>query len=324
VSTFFSIGIIALFVAAFVTFVGYYWFRSCDGFTSTETMMKKILEKKDEGFQDTGSGSNIAVPAAKRRTSKRMESGSMSTGSGPKYTVSNKMPPGQMGSADMRPTDMGSEQMGSRQMEGFNDSMVNDKSKIAHSKGKKEGFAGPSVGAGEPNCMHVSSDAAALYDMLSRRTSTTEEGPDDLRELKQILSKISCFKKDLLAVAGVVEATRYQKFATAHDLEPVAETTARCFAKTIPQRDLSLSLDKWGSRGTFLLKRLCTSENLSDSEENEALRYFGDAMADITEIALGKCCNSDVGIIAGQPQPRMVGGFEPVENEILRPYDGYY
>jgi hypothetical protein len=208
-------------------------------------------------------------------------------------------------------------------MEGFTDPM-NDKNQIAHSKGKKEGFAGPSIGAGEPNCMHVSSDAAALYDMLSKRTSTTEEGPDDLRELKQILSKISCFKKDLLGVAGVVEATRYQKFATAHDLEPVAETTARCFAKTIPQRDLSLTLDKWGSRGTFLIKRLCTSENLSDSEENDALRYFGDAMRDITDIALGKCCNSDVGIIAGQPQPRMVAGFEPVENEILRPYDGYY
>jgi hypothetical protein len=360
-STFFSIGIIALFVAALVTFVGYYWFRSCDGFTSTDAMMKKILEKKDEGFQNTGSGSNMAVPAPKRKTANRMGSGPMRRGSGPRYKVSKKMPPGQMGSeqmgsgqmgsgqmgsgqmgsgqmgsADMRPTDMGSMvpaqmgsgpmgsgPMGSGPMEGFTDPM-NDKNLIAHSKGKKEGFAGPSVGAGEPNCMHVSSDAAALYDMLSKRNSTTEEGPDDLRELKQILSKISCFKKDLLAVAGVVEATRYQKFATAHDLEPVAETTARCFAKTIPQRDLSLSLDKWGSRGTFLLKRLCTSQNLSDSEENEALRYFGDAMADITEIALGKCCNSDVGIIAGQPQPRMVAGFEPVENEILRPYDGYY
>jgi len=295
VSTFFSIGIIALFVAAFVTFVGYYWFRSCDGFSNTNVMMQKILDKK-EGFQGTG-------PTPKRlRPPKAMMPRQMN--SDPTSKVAEKMPPGEVVSAEMMPT----ERPGN----------------MPNSKGSMEGFAGPSVGAGEPNCMHVSSDAAALYDMLSKRTSTTEEGPDDLRELKQILSKISCFKKDLLGVAGVVEATRYQKFATAHDLEPVAETTARCFAKTIPQRDLSLSLDKWGSRGTFLLKRLCTSENLSDSEENDALRYFGDAMADITEIALGKCCNSDVGIIAGQPQPRMVGGFEPVENEILRPYDGYY
>jgi hypothetical protein len=188
-----------------------------------------------------------------------------------------------------------------------------------------EGFyAGPAVGAGAPDCMHTSKDAAELYSMLNSRKVATEEGPDDLRELNVILSKISCFKRDLMGVAGVVEATRYQPFSTSHDLEPVAETTARCFARTIPQRDLSLSLDKWGSRGTFLLKRLCTAENLSEIEETEALRLFGDAMADITEIALGKCCNSDVGIIAGQPQPRMVGGYETPAISSLRQYTGYY
>ena len=187
-----------------------------------------------------------------------------------------------------------------------------------------EGFAGPAVGAGAPDCMRTSKDAAALYEMLSTRAVKTEEGPDDLRELQLILSKISCFKRDLMSAAGVVEATRYQPFSTAHDLEPVAETTARCFAKTIPQRDLALGLDKWGGRGTFLIKRLCTAENLSDSEEHEALRLFGDAMRDINDIALGACCNSGVGMIAGQPQPRMVGGLEPPALEGLRNYDGYY
>jgi len=191
--------------------------------------------------------------------------------------------------------------------------------------GKVEGFyAGPAVGAGAPDCIRSSKDCAALYDMLSNRVVKTESGPDDLRELQLILSKISCFKRDLTGVAGVVEATRYQPFSTAHDLEPVAETTARCFARTIPQRDLALSLDKWGGRGTFLIKRLCTAENLSDAEETDALRLFGDAMADIQDIALGKCCNSDVGIIAGQPQPRMVGGFEPTAIANLRQYGGYY
>jgi hypothetical protein len=188
-----------------------------------------------------------------------------------------------------------------------------------------EGFyAGPAVGAGVPNCMQSSKDCAALYALLTRRLPATEEGPDDLRELQLILSKISCFKRDLTGVAGVVEATRYQPFSTAHDLEAVAETTARCFARTIPQRDLSLSLDKWGSRGTFLIKRLCTSEKMTEAEEKDALRLFGDAMADISEIALGRCCNTDVGVIAGQPQPRVVGGLEPPALVNVRKYDGYY
>lgn len=200
---------------------------------------------------------------------------------------------------------------------------VNDKAETQKAV-KKEGFGGPAVGAGMPNCMNTSKDAAALYELLNKHTSTTEEGPDDLREMQLILSKIACFKRDLLSTASVVEATRYQPFSTSHDLEPVAETTARCFAKTIPQRDLSLGLDKWGTRGTFLLKRLCTSERLTELEEHEALQLFGDAMADITEIALGKCCNSDVGVIAGQPQPRMVGGYETPTVGNLKEYKGYY
>lgn len=190
---------------------------------------------------------------------------------------------------------------------------------------KTEGFASPAVvGPGTLNCLQTSKDCAALSELLHSKQMGTEEGPDDLRELDLILSKISCFKRDLLGIAGVVEATRYQPFSTAHDLEPVAETTARCFARTIPQRDLALSLDKWGSRGTFLLKRLCTAEKLSDDEETDALTMFGDAMRDITDIAMGKCCNSDVGVIAGQPQPRMVGGYETPAVSGLRQYTGYY
>jgi hypothetical protein len=105
----------------------------------------------------------------------------------------------------------------------------------------------------------------------------------------------------------------------------VAETTARCFAKTIPQRDLALSLDKWGSRGTFLLKRLCTSLGLKAAEEEEAERLFGRLMADVGDVAMGRCCNAaGEAIIAGVGQPRLVGGYEPPGLNELRKYEGYY
>ena len=97
---------------------------------------------------------------------------------------------------------------------------------------EKEGFAGPAVGAGLPDCMSTCKECAELYHMLSKHSVITEEGPDDLREIQLILSKLSCFKRDLLGNAKVVQATRYQAFSTSHDLEPVAETAARCFAKT--------------------------------------------------------------------------------------------
>ena len=188
-----------------------------------------------------------------------------------------------------------------------------------------EGFAGPARGAGMPDCLRSSKEAAARYELLASKVNTTEEGPDDLRELQLILSKLACFKRDLTGAAGVVAATRTQPFSTAHDLEPVAETTARCFAKTIPQRDLSLSLDKWGSRGTFLLKRLCTSLRLTDPQEEEAERLFGRLMADVSDVALGRCCNAaGEAVIAGVGQPRLVGGYEPPGLNELRKYEGYY
>ena len=188
-----------------------------------------------------------------------------------------------------------------------------------------EGFAGPARGAGMPDCIRSSKDAAALYEMLLAKVSSTEEGADDLRELQLILGKIACFKRDLTGAAGVVAATRTQPFSTAHDLEPVAETTARCFAKTIPQRDLALSLDKWGSRGTFLLKRLCTSFGFTDHEDDEALGLFGRAMGDITDIAMSRCCNSaGEAVIAGVAQPRMIAGYEAPGLNELREYKGYY
>jgi hypothetical protein len=187
-----------------------------------------------------------------------------------------------------------------------------------------EGFAGPAKGAGVPDCLSTSSDAAQLYELLSSKQATGEEGPDDLRELKAILSKISCLKRDLMGNAKVVQATIYQPFLTSHDMEPVAETAARCFSKTIPQRDLMLSLDKWGSRGTFLIKRICTSYSLSDGEEEKAITLFGQAMADLGDIALGECCSSSEAVIGGVPQKRMVQGAEPPSLNSLRPYEGYY
>lgn len=194
---------------------------------------------------------------------------------------------------------------------------------------KKEGFfAGPARGAGAPDCLRTSSEIAALHDLVEEKVAAAAEpleaGPDDFRELQVLLGKLACFKRDLMGTAGVVEATRGQAFSTSHDMEPVAETVARCFAATIPQRDLQLILDKWGRRGTFLLKRLCTAYGFTDDEEEEAITLFGKAMADVGDVAMGRCCNAAVPMIAGQAAPRMVGGYEPPGLVELRKYEGYY
>lgn len=300
-SKLFTWGLLALLVVAMVLFVGTAWLKSC---------------KQTEGYTYMANMARSVDPAESKEVLQQVE-------------IDVRVPPSeQMGEVAA----MGEEQMA--RMEAAMEEMKEPKAAEASPSKEKfrnlggpiyEGFAGPARGAGMPDCVRSSKEAAALYELLSAKVSTTEEGPDDLRELQLILGKLACFKRDLTGAAGVVAATRTQPFSTAHDLEPIAETTARCFAKTIPQRDLSLSFDKWGSRGTFLIKRLCTSLRLSGTEEDEALRLFGALMADVSDIAMGRCCNAaGDAIIAGQPQPRMVGGYEAPGLNELRPYTGYY
>jgi len=184
-----------------------------------------------------------------------------------------------------------------------------------------EGFAGPIHMAGIPDCIQNSDDAAQLYSIFSSKASSTEEGDDDLRELGVLLGKLACLKRDLLSAGHLVSATRGQPFSTSQDLEPISETAARCFALTIPPRDIEIAIDKWNSRGVMLLKRLCTSYSSNSTEQNNATTLFKQFMADITDIMKTVCLKSSS---SSQSTPRMVDGREPGENMYLGEYKGYY
>ena len=186
-----------------------------------------------------------------------------------------------------------------------------------------EGFGGVAVGSGMPDCVRASAEGGQLADFFMSRESSAEEGADDLREFLILLGKLSCFKKDLMGASGVVEATRYQPYSTAHDIEPVAETTARCFAKTIPPRDLEISFDKWSSRGAKLLRRLCTADDASPEQFAKLTTTFGTMVADVKDVA-EKACHAGTALINGKPQGRDVQGYQPDEAVDLGPYKGRY
>ncbi len=187
---------------------------------------------------------------------------------------------------------------------------------------KKEGFyGGVAVGSGIPDCLRTSSEAAELYSIFADKFRGSEDSSADMRELTLLLSQLSCFKKDLMGVAKQVEATRYQSFATQIDMEPIAETTARCFAKTIPPRDLDLAFDKWSKRGHFLIVRLCTAANLTEAEVKRAENLFQRLIADVKDVAETNCLTGTPTINA-QTQPREAVAYNPgVEG---RDYYGYY
>jgi hypothetical protein len=204
----------------------------------------------------------------------------------------------------------------------FEKSLVSLGFKDASGAEQKEGFYGGAArGAGIPDCLRSSAEGAELISMFHGKA--LEEGSKDLRELTQIVSKLSCLKKDLVSPAHIVEATRYQQFVTTHDIEPVAEVTGRCFAKVIPPRDLELIFDKWTERGDMLVRRLCTSYGLTSGQYDKADMLFKKVLRDVKDIARGACLQGEPSI-AGKPGPRDPHPYEKPSLVELGTYTGYY
>lgn len=186
--------------------------------------------------------------------------------------------------------------------------------------GVEEGFFGGVVrGSGHPDCLRTLVGSAEVMSMVM-----AAQGSPDYDELQIILSKLACLKKDLMSPSGIVEATRYQPYVTAHDREPVAEVTAQCLSQTIPSRDLDIIFLTWKNRGKNLLRRLCTEANLTEEQSKQAEKIFESSWADVYDVARGRCLASPGQKAAAAREP---AAFENDKDTLLdgaRSYDGYF
>ena len=184
-------------------------------------------------------------------------------------------------------------------------------------------FGGVARGSGHPDCLRTLPEGSQILDVLQSKLikiNQVEEGNGDYRELQLILSKLACLKKDLMSPSGIVEATRYQAFETAHDRENVAEVCATCLNQTIAPRDLDIIFATWRDRGNFLLRRICTEAELSEEQVKKLEMLFTKAWNDVYDIAKSRCLKT----IPKQREEGDVGAYEPPELKDARVYDGYY
>lgn len=188
-------------------------------------------------------------------------------------------------------------------------------------------FGGVARGSGHPDCLRTLPEGSEILDTLLSRVnanSTISEGSADYREFQLILSKLGCLKKDLLSPSGIVEATRYQAFETAHDRINVAEVCAMCLSKTIPSRDLDIVFATWRDRGKVLLRKLCTEAQLNQEELNHVESLYHKAWSDVYEIAKSQCLKTDFSKQNGGSTGGDVGAYEPVDLKDLRDYTNKY
>lgn len=176
-------------------------------------------------------------------------------------------------------------------------------------------------GVGNIPCGQDLADGEALYSkFVGRDLSTTEDGKKDLEDLRVLLAKLACMKRDLLSPSGTISAEKELKFCTYSDIQPSAETTSRCLSKQIPERDLEIQFEKWNLYGNDLLKRLCTDTSMEEQEVISAEGLFNNIMSDVHSIAKIKC-------LTGPPvddcSPRDPAKYASPESKNLSEYDGY-
>jgi hypothetical protein len=188
-------------------------------------------------------------------------------------------------------------------------------------------FGGVARGSGHPDCLRTLPEGAEILDTLLGRVEanpSVSEGSADYREFQLILSKMGCLKKDLMSPSGIVEATRYQAFETAHDRINVAEVCAMCLSKTIPGRDLDIVFATWRDRGKVLLRKLCTEAQLTEQAVGRLEALFLKAWGDVYEIAKSKCLKTDFSKQNGGDTGGDVGAYEPEHLKDLRDYTNKY
>lgn len=184
-----------------------------------------------------------------------------------------------------------------------------------------EGFYGDlTKGVGHPDCLRVLPEAAALLDAVRGAKGFGDEGSADYREFELLLSKMACFKQDVMSPNGTPHATLTLAFETAHDRVPVAELTGMCLAHNLPARDVDISMQTWRDRGLALLRRLCTEANLSEADSTANETRFTTIWKDVYEVASTVCVPS----VRSQVDKGDASPYEPVMLKERREYEYKY
>ena len=190
-------------------------------------------------------------------------------------------------------------------------------------------FGGVARGSGEPDSLRTLPEGSELLDILTSSGIPSippgvSDASSDYGELRLILSKLGSLKKDLLSPSGIINATRYQAFETAHDRISVAEVCGMCFTQSIPARDLDIVFATWRDRGHVLLRKLCTEANLVESQVVQLEKKFNMLWEDVYEISKSRCLKTDFSKQNGGATGGDVGAYEPTQLHDLRNYEYKY
>lgn len=170
-----------------------------------------------------------------------------------------------------------------------------------------EGFANAAVSQQlMPACVGRSADAQKLLARIAMDQS------EDAAELRDLVSKLCCIEADLSTPGASTVNTLNFQFRTQQDIEPPSMVVGRCLRNALPSRDVEIITEKFQSRGTLLVERLCPDG-----------RAEFDAVLQRTRKAMMVFCQGTQPQMDRPAGVRDVGFWESGETAELRTFDRY-
>lgn len=131
-----------------------------------------------------------------------------------------------------------------------------------------------------------------------------------LVELRQLEAKLAAFKRDLTSPDKSIDASKLVDYNTYQDIRPLADWTSQCFSKNVPERDITLQMERWFLSGKRTLADLNAAAGFA-AEKNVDL--LASAIEDVKAVALRSClavAHSDIQGLQGAHDPESWGSAE--------------
>jgi hypothetical protein len=148
---------------------------------------------------------------------------------------------------------------------------------------------------------------STLYSAYEGHVSPKSEA---LIELQQLEAKLAAFKRDLTSPDKAIDASKLVDYNTYQDIRPLADWTSQCFSKNVPERDITLQMERWFLSGKRTLADLNAAAGFAAEKNVDRLEA---AIEDVKAVALKEClavANTDIQGLQGAHDPESWGSAE--------------
>lgn len=163
-----------------------------------------------------------------------------------------------------------------------------------------------------PKCLIRDADAQQLLAMFQglKIVSPASDAAMAYEELKLILQKLLCIDADITGSGAGPYSTYQLPFATAHDIEPAASFVGRCVRNAVRERDITMAMEKFETRGKALIESMC-----ADAEQRKAAHAKFHAIVTRVTRAITEKCLTEKASMDHPAGPRDPGYYTPPKLE---------